>query len=157
MLKKLSLIGALIASSLFAETALQLKLLWKNGKVTLISKKQITAELKKQRGTTSPEAIKASEFSFTLKDKSGQTLLEKTLRHPGILHLDIPENTTNHSSEHKEIIQDSVVFTLIIPLDKNTENNLEFWQNLRLPEDSPAPRLQRTSGPTIQKVGDIQL
>lgn len=157
MFKKLILIAALFSSSLFAANALQLELLWKNGEVRLISKKQITAELKKQRGTTLYETIKASEFSFIVKDKLGQALLEQAMRHPGILHLDIPENTKNHSSEHKEIVQDSVLFTLIIPMNKEADQSIEFWQNLKFPNESPASRLQRISVPTIQKVGEIQL
>lgn len=157
MFKKLGLIGALIVSSAFAGSALQLELLWKNGEITLISKKKIEAQLKKERGTSNSEAIKSSEFSFSLKDKSGQTLLEKALRHPGVLHLDIPENTANHSSEHKEIIQDSVVFTLILPLNENTQDKLEFWQNLHSKDQLLAPSTQGGSEPTIQKVGDIQL
>jgi hypothetical protein len=159
MYKKFGLVAALLMGTAFAGDALQLELLWKDGQVSLLSKKEITAQLKKERGNS--EDVQNKEFSWSLKDRSNHTLLEKALRHPAVLHLDIPENTSGHSPNHQEILQDSTVFTLIIPLDNALEARLEFWQNLRSQEQLSSPNTGFSpvplAEPTPQKVGDIAL
>jgi hypothetical protein len=94
-----------------------------------------------------------------VKNTEGNTVLEKALRHPALLHFDLPGGVNGEKSEHQEILLDSTTFTLIIPMNELDENKLEFWQNLKTESDHSTPMTQPMGIPkgSLQKVGEIQL
>lgn len=123
MLKHL-LLPALFFLDAQAGNAWILTLEYKQGNVTLISKKQTDAQLKQPRhqpNETEFIARHSSEFGFILRSSDGQIIKTQEGHLPGKIHADFAQEGSRHYDEHFTTVD---TFQVIIPAQEGS--SIEF-------------------------------
>lgn len=124
MIKAILASTALLFLSAHAGKAWVLTLEYKEGKVSLLSKEQTEAQLKKARYQPSESEFKArhtSEFGFIVRDSKGQVIKTHEGHLPGKVHADFAETEERHFDEHFTTVD---TFQVIIPAQEGS--TIEF-------------------------------